>query len=172
MANPMKKIKVEKLTLNIGAGRDQARLEKGMKLLKAMTGIPPVKIVTQKRIQAWDLRPGLPIGAKITIRGKQAHELIGRLLQAKDKKLGFSNFDDEGNVSWGVHEYIDIPGVKYDPEIGIIGLQICVKLQRPGFRISKRRIRPAAIPKDHRISREDAIEFMKIEFGAKVGEEA
>ena len=71
MENAMKTIKIEKVTLNVGAGKDVAVLEKGMKLIKHLTGLDPVKTYTQKRIQAWGLRPGLPIGCKITIRDRQ-----------------------------------------------------------------------------------------------------
>src|SRR3989304_5124160 len=85
--NPMTKIRVEKLTLNIGAGKDQVVLNKGVKLIKSITGLDPVKTVTQKRIPSWGLRPGLPIGCKITMRGKKVDELVPKLLAARDKKL-------------------------------------------------------------------------------------
>ena len=120
--NPMKKISVEKITLNFGAGKDQKLLEKGSKLLKNLTGIKPVKTTTQKRIPGWGLRPGLSIGCKITLRGKKADELLIRLVKAKDNQLKPSCFDNNGNVSFGIHEYIDIPKSEYDPDIGIIGI--------------------------------------------------
>jgi len=166
--NPMRNLKIEKLTLNIGAGKDQARLEKGMKLLKNITGVQPLKNVTQKRIQAWGLRPGLPVGTKITIRGEKARELIDRLLQAKERKLKPNNFDNEGNVAFGIHEYIDVPGVKYDPEIGITGFQICITLERPGYNLKKRRLHSMPIPKRHRITKQDAIDFMQKQFNISV----
>ena len=110
----MRDVRIEKLTLNIGAGKEQAILEKGLILLKNITGITPVKTVTQKRIANWGLRPGLPIGCKLTFRKDQARELVKRLLVAKSNILSKNNFDDNGNVSFGIHEYIDIPEVKYD----------------------------------------------------------
>ena len=159
--NPMRKIRVEKLTLNIGAGTDQNALTKGIQLLSNIAGKPPVKTITQKRIANWGLRPGLPIGCKITLRGQQAQELIPRLIAAKDNELAESCFDDYGNVAFGIHEYINIPGVKYDPSIGILGFQVCVTLERPGFRIKRRKISKRKISPKHRISREDAIRFFK-----------
>lgn len=168
--HPMKRIYVEKLTLNVGAGKDQQMLEKGVKLLEAITGIPPVKTVTQKRVPGWGLRPGLPIGCKITLRGKQAQELLPRLLSAKDNRLEERNFDSAGNVSFGIPEYIDIDGVDYDPSIGIIGLQVCLTLARPGYRVKNRRLRPAKVGKDHQIVKEEAIEFMKKEFNTGLAE--
>ncbi len=164
-------IRIEKLTLNIGAGKNPDLLKKGAKLLKAITGVEPVKTVTKKRIPTWGLRPGLPIGCMLTLRKAKARNVLGRLLDARSGKLAQSQFDQHGNVSFGVHEYIDIPGVKYDPEIGIIGLQACVTLERPGFRIRRRRIKCKRIPPSHRITKDDAVKFMEKEFNVSVGEE-
>ena len=167
----MRDIRIEKLTLNIGAGKEQAVLEKGTALLKNITGIAPVKTITQKRIAGWGLRPGLPIGCKITLRKQQAKELIPRLLSARNNLLSESNFDDYGNLSFGIHEYIDIPDVKYDHKIGIMGLQVSLTLGRPGFRIKKRKIMKKRIPIKHRINREEAIKFMKNNFSIGIEEE-
>jgi len=167
----MNEIRIEKLTLNIGAGKEQAVLDKGMLLLKNITGIDPVKTMTQKRIAGWGLRPGLPIGCKLTIRKAPAAELIRRLLAAHNNLLSKDNFDDEGNVSFGIHEYIDIPGIKYDHKIGIMGLQASLTLERPGFRIKRRKIMKRKIPARHRIRKDAAIEFMKKNFAINISEE-
>lgn len=169
--NAMRKIRIEKLTLNVGAGKDPVVLNKGIKLIKNITGINPVKTFTKKRIPNWGLRPGLPIGCKVTLRGKKAVDLILRLLDAKSNVLKESYFDENGSISFGITEYIDIKGVKYDPEIGIMGLQVCITLERPGFRVKKRRVKRKGVSKSHRITKEDAIEFMKSEFKVKIGEE-
>jgi large subunit ribosomal protein L5 len=167
----MKEIRIEKLTLNIGAGKEQAVLEKGITLLKNITGLSPVKTITQKRIANWGLRPGLPIGCKITFRREKAKELAKRLLLAKNNVLSKNNFDNNGNVSFGIHEYIDIPDVKYDPKIGIMGLQASLTLQRPGFRIKRRKIMKRHIPRKHGISQEESIKFMKDNFTIMIKEE-
>lgn len=166
----MKTIRIEKVTLNVGAGKDQNKLDKAKLLLKDITGIEPVKTVTQKRIPSWGLRPGLPIGCKITIRKKAAYLLIKRLLESKDNSLKESQFDIRGNIAFGIHEYIDIPGVKYNPKIGMMGLQVCITLERPGFRIKKRALKRAKISKKHAITKQEAIEFMKKEFNLHTGE--
>ena len=168
--NPMKEIKIEKLTLNIGAGRDDKVLKKAVKLLKNITGVDPVQTTTKKRLAAWGLRPGLPIGAKITLRGEQVYELASRLLMAKEKKIKPSWFDNHGNVSFGIHEYVDIPDVKYDTEIGILGLQVSLTLARPGFRVKKRKLHKASVGKKHLISKEEAIGFMTERFGVALEE--
>ncbi|MEM4282344.1 MAG: 50S ribosomal protein L5 [Candidatus Woesearchaeota archaeon] len=166
--NPMKKIRIEKVTLNIGAGKDQAKLERGIALLKHITGRTPIKTVTKKRIPEWGLRPGLPIGCKLTLRKAAAHELLQRLLRAKKLELNESQFDAAGNISFGIEEYIDIPNVAYVPEIGIMGLQVCVTLERPGYRVKRRRLMRAEIGKKHLIAKQEAMEFMKKEFGVKI----
>ena len=169
--NPMKTIRIEKITLNVVAGKDQTRLEKGVLLLKNITGIEPVKTFTNKRIPTWGLRPGLPIGCKITLRKKPAEELLKRLLQAKNNKLKPTQFDSAGNVAFGIHEYVDIPGVAYDPKIKVMGLEVCVTLERPGFRVKRRKIHPQKISKHHQITQHDAITFMQQQFNVMVSEE-
>ena len=165
----MRDVKIEKVTLNIGAGKDQTRLEKGLALLRAITNATPIKTVTKKRIQEWGLRPGLPIGCKLTLRKDKATKMLPRLLEAVENKLTKRQFDENGNIAFGIHEYIEIPGVKYDPKIGIMGLEVCITLERPGFRIKKRRLLSRKIPTRHRISRQEAIEFMTKNFNTKVG---
>lgn len=165
--NNMKNIRIEKITLNIGAGKEQTKLEKGVLLLKNITGVNPVKTVTHKRIPTWGLRPGLPIGCKITLRNAAAKELLIRLLKAKEDKLSASQFDG-GNIAFGITEYIDVPGVKYDPKIGIMGFEVCITLERPGYRIKRRRLLRRRLNKKHVITKQEAIEFMKKEFGVEV----
>ena len=166
----MKQISVEKVTLNIGAGTDQAKLEKGIKLIGNITGSTPVKTFTKKRIQEWNLRPGLPIGCKLTLRKNEAVDLLKKLLEAKDNTLQVSNLDSEGNISFGISEYIDIPGIEYNPDIGIMGLQVCITLKRDGFRIKRRNLKRREIPRRHRIKKEEAIDFMKSKFNLRIGE--
>lgn len=169
--NAMKNIEIEKLTINIGAGRDEKVLQKATKLIKNITGIEPVRTVTNKRLAAWGLRPGLPIGAKITLRNKeQTKELVERLLRAKEKKIKASWFDNYGNISFGIHEYVDIPEVKYDTEIGILGLQVSITLTRPGFRVKKRKLRKAKIGKSHQITQDEAIDYLTKTFSVALEE--
>ncbi len=166
--NPMKNIRIEKITLNIGSGTNVAKLEKGMKLIQNLTGKPPVKTFTNKRIPTWGLRPGLPIGCKLTLRKSAAREMLSRLLKAKENKLNSNQFDNLGNLAFGIHEYIDVPGSKYDPDIGIMGFEVCVTLERAGFRVKRRMAKSSKISKKHAISKQEAIEHMKKEFNIAV----
>jgi len=167
----MKQIRVEKVTLNIGVGGPGEKLEKAIKLLKTISGSKPIAIASSKRIPTWGVRPGLQLASKVTVRGKKAEELLMRLLQALDNKLPRRKFDKFGNFSFGIHEYIDIPGVQYDPSIGVIGLEAAVTLQRPGFRVKRRAVKVGKIGIKHRITAEDSIAFVKNKFNVKVGDE-
>ena len=77
----------------------------------------------------------------------------------------------EGNISFGIHEYMDIPGAKYDPKIGMMGLEVCVTLERPGFRIKRRKIMKKKIPNKQKITKEESVEFIIKKFNIKMGEE-
>jgi len=166
--NVMQIVQLEKVTLNIGAGKDQRVLEKGIKLIQNLTGRMPVKTKTPKRIPSWGLRPGLPIGCKLTLRRDQAKKIIERLLYAKDNKLKASQFDNCGNISFGIPEYIDIKEAEYDAEIGVMGLECAITLKKPGFRVKRRIQSPAQIGKNQKITKEEAIKFMQDTFKVMV----
>ncbi len=166
--NQMKEVRIEKVTLNIGAGNDQEKLNRGVQLLEHITGIEPVKTYAKERVPSWDIRPGLPIGCKITLRGEQARELLPNLLEAKDDKLPASSFDDHGNVSFGIQEYIDVGDVEYDPEIGMMGFQVCITLERPGYRVEDRKVNSSKVASKHKVDQDAAIEFFEEEFDVEV----
>src|SRR3990167_1392970 len=103
--NPLRAIKITKITLNVGAGKNEDLLKKGLKLLERLAPVAPIKTVTKKRIPGWGLRPGLAIGCKVTIR-KEPQQLLKRLLAAKGNSIPESCFDTSGNFSFGIPEYI------------------------------------------------------------------
>ena len=166
----MRTIKIEKVTLNIGTGEPGDKLEKAKKLLKTITGMNAVQTVSKRRIPTWKIRPGLAIGCKVTVRGKKAKELLKQLLLGVENSLPEDKFDKQGNLSFGIKEYIDVPGLTYDAEVGVIGFDVAVTLERAGFRVKRRKLKRKRIPVRHKISKEEAIEFMKKEFGVKIGE--
>ncbi|MFW6283373.1 MAG: 50S ribosomal protein L5, partial [Minisyncoccales bacterium] len=130
-----------------------------------------VKTTTKKRIPGWGLRPGLAIGCKITLRGKKAEEIFEKLIKGKDNILSNKQFDENGNIAFGIHEYIDVPDLEYDPKIGIMGFEVCVTLKRPGYRVKKRFKAKRKIGKNHIIKKEEAMEFIKNKFSVKIGED-
>ncbi len=170
MDNIMRNIKLEKITLSCGTGTTPQVLEKGLKLLKLLTDRKPVKTSSTKRIPAFGVRPGLPIGCKVTIRGKKAEELLKRLLESISNKLKFKQMNN-GSFAFGIKEYIEIPGVIYQRDIGIMGLDVSVTLMRAGFRVKKRRMF-RKIPKRHMITREETANFIKEKFNVEVEQNA
>ncbi len=165
----MKEITLEKVTVNIGVGEPGGRLEKAKNLLEKITGKKAV-ITKGKKRTTFGTSKGRPIGTKVTLRGKQASEFLKNALKAKANKLMYSQFDSSGNFSFGIEEYINMPGIKYDSEIGMFGMDIAVTLTRPGYRIRKKMIRPAKVGKKHLIQKTDAMEFAKKQLGVEVKE--
>ena len=169
--NKMEEIQIAKVTLNIGTGGPGEPLDKAMKLLKNLTAMKPVETSSNKRIPTWGVRPGLKIGCKITLRNKKAEAILKRLFEAKGNHLESRNFDNNGNFSFGIGEYLDIPGAEYDPSVGIIGLEAAVTLERPGYRITRRRIKQGKLPHRSRIKKEEAMQFISSKYSISVGEE-
>ena len=168
--NPMREILIEKITLNVGVGEAGDKLEKAKVLLERISNAKAVKTSSKKRIPTWGVRPGLALGIKTTLRGKEAVELLKRLFKAVDNHINPKMFDREGNLSFGIDEYIHIPEVKYDPTLEIIGLDVCITLKRRGGTRVKRRVyRKSKIGHAHRISKEESIEFFKNNFGVTIG---
>ncbi|MBN1377004.1 50S ribosomal protein L5 [Candidatus Woesearchaeota archaeon] len=170
-ANAMEAIKVDKVVLNIGVGKDPTKMEKAKQLLNYITQKQPVETITKKRIPTWSLRPGLPIGCKITLRGKDALGIIPKILSASENLLGESCFDKYGNISFGIPRYIDMDGVDYNVDIGLMGMQATIVLKRAGFRVERRKHMQGHIPLHHKINKEQAIKFMKTQFNVKIKEE-
>jgi len=165
--NPMKEIKITKITLNFGAGKDENKLKKGLILLEKISGLKPVKTVTKKRIPGWSLRPGLAIGCKVTVR-KECDQLLKRLLAAKENIVSMKSFGNDGNFSFGIPEYIDIEGMEYDADLKIMGLEAAVTLERAGYRIKRRKIKTKKIGKKHQILKDEAIKFLQEKFNTNV----
>lgn len=166
-SSPMKNIGISKVVINIGVGRSGEPVEKAKKALNVLTGQRPKVCGAKNTVRDFGIHKGEPIGAMVTLRRDKAVEFIKRVIAAKGNIIKASSFDDFGNLSIGIHEHIDIPGTRYDPEIGIFGMDVCMALSRPGYRISRRRNK-SSIGKNHRIKREDAIGFLKQSFGVEI----
>ena len=89
---------------------------------------------------------------------------------SRENKLSGRKIDQFGNFSFGIEEYITIPGVKYDATIGVIGLEIAVTLSRPRFRNKNRSLQKRKIPSRHKIQKADVIEYLKEKFNTKIEE--
>ena len=136
--NKMRIVKLDRVVLNIGGTED--KLDKGFRLLQVLSGKKPVKVKATKRIPSWNVRPGLEVGTKVTIRGKDADELLKKLLPAIDNTLKAKQIQNNF-FSFGIHEYIEIPGVEYIREVGIMGLEVTAVFVRKGKRIEKKKMK-------------------------------
>lgn len=165
----MRDILIEKVTVNIGVGAPGDRLEHAKGLISRLTGgRKPVETKARRREPVFKLRKGLAIGTKVTLRGEEAKAFLDKALTARRKLIKETNFDKQGNFSFGVPEYIDFPGAKYDPAIGMFGFDVCVSLTRKGRRVALRKLRPARIGRNQRVTKAEAMEFVKSAFNAKI----
>lgn len=156
----MREIKIEKLVLSVGGTED--KLEKGIKLLELITGAKAAKMKTRKRIPSLNVRPNLNVGAVITLR-RNTEALLKRLLISIENRLRKKQVS-ENTFSFGIKEYIEIPGMEYQRDLGILGLDVTVTFTRAGKRIQLRRIGKKSLPKKQRISREEIIKYMEEKF--------
>ena len=165
-ANDMKLINLEKVVINIGVGKSGEPLERAKSALEELTSRKPTQCGAKDNVRDFGIHKGEPIGAKVTLRNTEAMEFAKRIIQAKNNQLKKSSFDTYGNISIGISEHIDIPGAKYNPDIGIFGMNVCISLSRPGYRIIKKS-NPRKLGRNHRISKDEAIEFFK-NLGAEI----
>ena len=113
-------------------------------------------VITKTRSRTkFGMAKGRPIGCKITLRGKDADDFLKRAFEAADNKISKKSFDKLGNLSFGVKEHIDVPGVNYDPDIGIFGMDVTVTLERPGYSVKRKKI-SHKVGKKHLITPEEA----------------
>lgn len=166
--SPMKKISIAKVVLNMGVGKSGEPIEKAKRALQHISGQQPSPRFAKATQRDWGVHKGEPIGVAVTIRNEPAIALIKRLFAAKGNQMKGSSFDNFGNLSFGIKEHIDIPGVKYDPQDGILGLDIAISLTRPGFNIRFRSKHKASVGRGHIITSEDAKAFLTREFGIQV----
>ena len=169
--NPMKRPYLEKIVLNIGVGAGGEELEKAVTVLQQITGKSAIKTLSKVNVKEFNLRKGRPIGCKITIRGKEAENLLKRLLIVNNNKILRKSFDDFGNFAFGIDEHIKIPQTEYEASIGLWGLDVCGRIVRPGMRVRYKRKARSKIPKHHYVSRKEAQYFLTQNFGADIVKE-
>jgi large subunit ribosomal protein L5 len=164
----MRDLRVEKVVINIGVGEAGERLAKAEKVLEMVTKQKPVETLSKTVNRDLGIRQGMPLGCKVTLRGEPAVEFVKQALSIREMRVPEYSFDQEGNMSFGISDYTDFEGMKYDPEIGIFGMDISVVLRRPGNRITQRALLKRRIPKSHRVGRDEAIQYMKDNFEIEV----
>ncbi|MBS7647335.1 MAG: 50S ribosomal protein L5 [Candidatus Bathyarchaeia archaeon] len=166
--NPMLKPKIDKVVVNISVGKSGEPLEKASKVLKELTGQNPCKRKAKKTIRDFGIRRGEPMACIVTLRKQKALDFLKKVLHVIDYKLPRSCFDKHGNFAFGIKEHIEIPGVKYDPEIGIFGMDVCVSLNRPGWRVKNRQRARSKVGAGHILTPEEAMVFVKDTLGVEI----
>ncbi len=166
--HPMLKPRIEKVVVNLNVGKSGEPLEKANQVLKEITGQTPVKKKAKKTIRDFGIREGESIAVVVTLRKQPAIDFLKKVLPVVDNKVARRAFDVRGNFAFGLKEHIEIPGVKYDPEIGIFGMDICVSVNRPGQRIKIRKRQSKPVGPKHLLTPEESIVFVKQTLGVEI----
>jgi large subunit ribosomal protein L5 len=166
--HPMLTPRIEKVVINLNVGKSGEPLEKANKVLKEITGQTPVKKKAKKTIRDFGIREGESIAVVVTLRKQAAIDFLKKVLPVVDNKVSKTAFDLRGNFAFGLKEHIEIPGVKYDPEIGIFGMDICVTVNRAGQRVKIRRKQKQPVGASHMLTPEESIVFIKRTLGVEI----
>jgi large subunit ribosomal protein L5 len=151
---------IDKVVVNMSVGKSGEPLQKAMTVLEQLTRQVPCRRIAKKTIREWGIRKTEPIACLVTLRDALADEFLKRGLDAVGNRLRKSSFDNNGNFAFGIREHIEIPGVRYDPDLGIFGMDICVVLKKPGYRVRRRRYLKASVGKRQMLSRQEAMEYV------------
>jgi large subunit ribosomal protein L5 len=135
LENPMQVPKITRITVNMGVGEavaDKKAMDGAVGDLTALTGQKPLVTKSRKSIASFKLREGVPVGAKVTLRGARMYEFLDRLINVAMPRIrdfrGVSarSFDGRGNYSFGVKEQIIFPEIAYDKIDAIRGMDITI----------------------------------------------
>lgn len=168
VGHPMRRVFIGKAVVHMGVGGSGERLAKAARVLEELTGQKPTFRKAKKTIKEFGIKRGENIACMVTLRGERAYEFLKKALAAVDYTIRRSSIDERGNFAFGIREHIHIPGARYDPSIGIFGMDVIVALERPGYRVARRRRRRSSVGKSHYVTREEAVQFIEKVLGAKV----
>ncbi len=169
MKNPMRDVVIDKVVINMGVGEAGEKLRRAMKVIGLLTEKKSVQTLAKKTIRDFNIRKKLPIGLKVTLRGKDAENFLRKALWVKDFKMPNYSFDSQGNLNFGISDYTEFEGMKYDPDIGIFGMDINVVFRRRGgYRVLRRRIKRAKIPARHKLTREETMQYMREKYNLNI----
>jgi large subunit ribosomal protein L5 len=165
---PMLKPRIEKVVVNLNVGKSGEPLEKASNVLKELTNQKPVKKKAKKTIRDFGIRKGESIACVVTLRKQAAIAFLKKVLPVVDNKISRSSFDRQGNFAFGIKEHIEIAGVKYEPDVGIFGMDVCVSVNRPGYRVKTRRKQKTHIGSKHWLTPEESMVFVKQTLGVEI----
>ena len=168
LLNPMQKPRIEKVVLNISVGKSGEPLQRAVRILEQLTGQTPSQRKAKKSIRDWGIHRNEPIACLVTLRGEAALDFLKKAFDSVGNRLTVSSFDLNGNFAFGIRKHIDLPGVRYDPELGIVGMDVCVAMGKPGYRVKRRRLARARVGKRQKLTREEAIKHIREDFGIEI----
>jgi large subunit ribosomal protein L5 len=163
--NPHRSLRVVKVVVNAGVGQSGDARTKAERVLQMVTHQKPVATRSHSTNRDFGIREGQEIGAKVTLRGEVAVDFLRRAFEARDRQLDADSIDRNGNFSFGIADYTDFTGMKYDPAIGIHGMDVAVELARLGVRLRERRVQPRPLPRALRSTRDETRQFLTGVFG-------
>ncbi len=161
---------IEKITINIGVGEAGERLKKAESVLNAITHQKPIQTLSKTVNKDFAIRKRMPIGCKVTLRGESAHDFLKRALETRENKIADYSFDDQGNISFGIPDHTLFKDQKYNPDIGIFGMDISITMGKPGYRIKRRRVQRKKIHHSHEVTPEETMQFFTDTFNVEVVE--
>ncbi len=165
----MKKIKIGKVVVNMGVGDSGEELINAENILEELTNQEPMRTHAKQTLPTFGIREGEPIGCKVTLRGQNAKEFLKKSLEVKNNKINKKSIDEYGNFSFGIDEHTNFPEMEYDPNIGIFGLDISVRIKRPGYKV-KETSDEKDIADSHKVSADETEDFLETELGVEVVE--
>ena len=159
---------IEKVTINIGVGEAGERLKKAEKVLESITNHKPIQTLSKTTNKDLGIRKDMPIGCKVTLRGKDSIEFLKEALITRDNKIAEYSFDEQGNISFGIPDHTLFKSQKYDPNIGIFGMDVCITMKRHGYRVKHRKIAQRKIPSRHKVTKDETMKFFSDNFKVEV----
>ena len=166
--NPMQRPFLEKVVVNVCTGQSGEPLQKAMNVLQQITGQKACQRKAKVSVRDWGVRKGEPIACIVSLRGETAQAFLRRALDAKGNRLQKSSFGIDGNFSFGIREHIQLPGVKYDPAVGIFGMDVCATMEKGGYRVKKRRYLRSRVGRAQLLTPEESMDYMKESFGIEI----